>query len=130
MNFLMVFDFTQFWLDGRPGNEYFWISHKISGLLTPLTPLDLYPQCLLKIKSETDWSNVRALANWNKGPVTAGPLQQILGRQDSHNSAAGAAALLLKPPRSISQNLGQTAILLLVAAQAVDFSTIQFFRCY
>ena len=36
MNFLMVFDFTQFWLDGRPGNEYFWISHKISGLLTPL----------------------------------------------------------------------------------------------
>ena len=58
----------------------------------------------------------RALANWNKGPVTAGPLQQILGRQDSHNSAAGAAALLLKPPHSISQNLGETAILLVVAA--------------
>ena len=36
MNFLMVFDFTQFWLNGRPGNEYFIISHKISGLLTPL----------------------------------------------------------------------------------------------
>ena len=53
----MVFDFTQFWLDGRPGNEYFWISHKISDLLTPLRPLDLYPQCLLKMKSETDWSN-------------------------------------------------------------------------
>ena len=30
------FDFTQFWLNGRPGNEYFIISHKISGLLTPL----------------------------------------------------------------------------------------------
>ena len=44
MNFLMVFDFTQFWLDGRPGNEYFWISHKISGLLTPLTPLGVHPQ--------------------------------------------------------------------------------------
>ena len=53
----IVVDFTQFWLDGRPGNEYFWISHKIFGLLTPLTPLDMYPQCLLKIKSETDWSN-------------------------------------------------------------------------
>ena len=44
MHFLMVFDFTQFWLDGRPGNEYFWISHKISGLLTPLTPLGVHPQ--------------------------------------------------------------------------------------
>ena len=44
MNFLMVFDLTQFWLDGRPSNEYFWISHKISGLLTPLTPLDVHPQ--------------------------------------------------------------------------------------
>ena len=53
----MVFDFIQFWLDGRPGNEYFWISHKISDLLTPLRPLDLYPQCLLKMKSEIDWSN-------------------------------------------------------------------------
>ena len=39
MNFLMVFDFTQFWLDDRPGNEYFQIFHKISDLLTPLTPL-------------------------------------------------------------------------------------------
>ena len=46
MNFLMVYDFTQFWLDGRPGNEYFWISHKISGLLTPLTPLGVHPQLL------------------------------------------------------------------------------------
>ena len=33
--FLMVFDFTQFWLDGRPGNEYFLIPHNISGLLAP-----------------------------------------------------------------------------------------------
>ena len=39
MHFLMVFDFTQFWLDGWPGNEYFWIPYKIYGLLTPLTPL-------------------------------------------------------------------------------------------
>ena len=54
---LMFFYFTQFWLDGRPGNEYLWISHKISGLLTPLTPLGVYPQWLLKMKSETDWSN-------------------------------------------------------------------------
>ena len=44
MNFLMVFDFTQFWLDGRPGNEYFWISHKISGRLTPMTSLGVHPQ--------------------------------------------------------------------------------------
>ena len=44
MNFLMVFDFTQFWLDGRPGNEYFRISHKISGHLTPMTPLGVHPQ--------------------------------------------------------------------------------------
>ena len=38
------FGFTQFWLDGRPGNEYFWIAHKVSDLLTPLTPLGLHPQ--------------------------------------------------------------------------------------
>ena len=43
-NWQMVFDFTQFWLDGRPGNDYFWISHKISGLLTSLTPLGVHPQ--------------------------------------------------------------------------------------
>ena len=36
MYFLMVFDFTQIWLDGRPCNECFYIPHKISGLLTPL----------------------------------------------------------------------------------------------
>ena len=36
MHFIMVFDFTHFWLNGRPGNEYFWLLHKISGLLTPL----------------------------------------------------------------------------------------------
>ena len=51
MNFLMVFDFTQFWLDGRPGNEYFWISHKISGHLTPMTPLGVHPQWF-----ETTWN--------------------------------------------------------------------------
>ena len=43
MHFSMVFDFTQFWLDGWPGNEYFLISHKISGLLTPLSPLGVHP---------------------------------------------------------------------------------------
>ena len=61
MHFIMVFDFTQFWLDGRPGNEYFSISNKICDLLTPLTPMGVHPQCLqiisLKMKFETDWSN-------------------------------------------------------------------------
>jgi len=42
--FMFFFYFTQFWLDGRPGNEYCWISHWISDLLTPLTPLGVYPQ--------------------------------------------------------------------------------------
>ena len=48
-------------MDGRPGNEYFQIPHKISDLLTPLTPLGVRPQCLLiislKMKIETDRSN-------------------------------------------------------------------------
>jgi hypothetical protein len=44
MHFLMVFDFTQLWLDGQPGNEYFLIFHKISDLLTLLTPLGVRPQ--------------------------------------------------------------------------------------
>ena len=44
MHFLMVFNFTLIWLDGQPGNEYFLISHKISDLLTPLTPLGVHPQ--------------------------------------------------------------------------------------
>jgi hypothetical protein len=52
MHFLMVFYFTQFWLDGRPGNEYFWILHKICDLLTPLTPLGVRPQWF-----ETDLSH-------------------------------------------------------------------------
>ena len=39
MNFLMVLDFTQFWLDGRPGNEYFQkFSQKFWSLDTPDTP--------------------------------------------------------------------------------------------
>ena len=53
----IVFEFTQWWLNGRPGNGWFWISHNFSDLVTPLRPLDLYPQCVLKMKSETDWSN-------------------------------------------------------------------------
>ena len=44
MNFLMVFDFIQFWLDGRPGNECFGISHKIFDHLPPMTPLGVHPQ--------------------------------------------------------------------------------------
>ena len=31
-------------MDGRPGNEYFQISHNISDLLTPLTPLGVHTQ--------------------------------------------------------------------------------------
>ena len=58
---IMVFDFTPWSVDGRPGNEYFSIPHKICDLMTPLTPLGVRPQCLqmisLKIKFETDWTN-------------------------------------------------------------------------
>ena len=62
MIFLMIFDFTQFWLDGRPGNEYFWISHKISGHLTPMTPLDVHPQWF-----ETTWNRYKQfLLMWGK----------------------------------------------------------------
>jgi hypothetical protein len=42
MHFIMNFDFTQFWLDSQPGNEYLRFSHKISDLLTPLTPLGVH----------------------------------------------------------------------------------------
>ena len=52
----MVFDFTQLWLDGWPGNEYFWISHKIFGHLTPMTPLGVHPHSDLK-PLETDMSD-------------------------------------------------------------------------
>ena len=44
------FDFTQFWLNGRPGNYYFCISHTISDLLTPLTPLGVHPQHIRRFK--------------------------------------------------------------------------------
>ena len=56
---ITIFNFTQWWVDGWPGNECFWISHKISDLLTPLTPLSVRPQLIisLKMKFETDWSN-------------------------------------------------------------------------
>ena len=56
MHFLMVFDFTQFWLDGRPGNEYFWIPHKISDLLIPLTPLGVRPQWFETYLSRSSYS--------------------------------------------------------------------------
>ena len=62
MNFLTVFDFTQFWLDGRPGNEYFWISQKNSGHLTPMTLLGVHPQWF-----ETNWNRYkRFLLLWWK----------------------------------------------------------------
>ena len=61
IQFLMVFNFTQFWLDGRPGNEYFWISHKISGLLTPLTPLGVRPQWF---ETDLSRSSYSAMAKW------------------------------------------------------------------
>ena len=35
----MVFDFTQYWVDGQHGNVYFLISHILSNLLKPLRPL-------------------------------------------------------------------------------------------
>ena len=40
----LFYYFTQFWLDGRPGNEHFSIFHKISDLLTPLTLLCVHLQ--------------------------------------------------------------------------------------
>ena len=70
MNFLMFFDFTQFWLDGRPGNEYFWISHKISDHLTPMAPLDVHPEWF-----ETAWNRYkRFLLLWDCITVFLGSL--------------------------------------------------------
>ena len=61
----MVLDFTQFWLDGWPGNEYFWISHNISGHLTPMTPLGVHPQWF-----ESTWNKYkRFLLLWNTNGV-------------------------------------------------------------
>ena len=57
----MVFDFTQFWLDGRPGNEFFLISHKISDLLTPLTPLGVRPQWFETDLSHSSYSAMSAV---------------------------------------------------------------------
>ena len=58
MHFLKVFGFTQFWLDGRPGNEYFKICHKIFGLLTPLTPIGVRPQWFETDLSHSSYSGV------------------------------------------------------------------------
>ena len=69
MFFLMVFDFTQFWLDGRPGNEYLWISHKISGLLTPLTLLGVYPQWFETALNNTNFEINPPLAQTNPNIV-------------------------------------------------------------
>ena len=59
MNFLMVFDFNQFCLDGRPGNEYFWISHKISDLLTPLTPLGTHGCASAVFAENVIWNRLK-----------------------------------------------------------------------
>ena len=47
--------FTHFWVDGRPGNEVIQILHILGDHLTPLTPLDLYPQCFTYLSFETDF---------------------------------------------------------------------------
>ena len=57
---IMVFDFTQWWVDGRPGNEYFSIPHKISDLWTPL---GVRRQCLLIISLKMKFETVCTLAS-------------------------------------------------------------------
>ena len=47
--------FTHFWVDGRPRNEVIQILHILGDHLTPLTPLDLYPQCFTYLSFETDF---------------------------------------------------------------------------
>ena len=46
----------KFWQNGWPDNGYFWIPHKISGLLTPLTPLGVPPQWFETDLSHWSWS--------------------------------------------------------------------------
>jgi hypothetical protein len=75
MHFLMVFDFIQFWLDGRPSYEYFWIPHKISDLLTPLTPLGVRPQWFETDFSHSSYSAVVIRTYWeimSRGPEARG----------------------------------------------------------
>ena len=50
--FIMVFNFTQFWVDGRPGNKFYCISYVVSNLLTPLGFLGWHQQWF-----ETDVGN-------------------------------------------------------------------------
>ena len=45
-------------MTGRPGNEYFWISHQISGLLTPLTPLGVHPQSFETYMSDSFYCGI------------------------------------------------------------------------
>ena len=84
MHFLMVFDFTQFWLDGRPGNEYFWITHKISDLLTPLTPLGVRPQWFETDLSHSSYSDMTPTWFKNVPPglrnVPPGLSPKLIGR--------------------------------------------------
>jgi hypothetical protein len=65
MHFLFVFNFTQFWLDGQPGNEYFLIPHKISGLLTPLAPLGVRLQWFERDLSHSFHSCMNSYKNYN-----------------------------------------------------------------
>ena len=57
---IMVFNFARWWVDGWTGNEYFWIPHKISDLLTSLAPLTpLVCVCSICWLSVWKW-------NWNR----------------------------------------------------------------
>ena len=88
-------------MDGRPDNECFWISHKISGPLTPLTSLGgVHPQCLLKMQSETDWSNSSQFANLRRGNRQKSK-QQDNCHPSNHQRLQEKAKLLLKEDRHI-----------------------------
>ena len=49
---IVVFNFTQFWVGGWPGNTYFWISHIVCNLLASLGLLGLHPQCSAVVWNE------------------------------------------------------------------------------
>jgi hypothetical protein len=70
----MVFYFTQFWLDGRPSNEYFWIPHKISDLLTHLAPLGVRPQWFETDLSHSSYSVMQG-EKGQKNPIFYSSLQ-------------------------------------------------------
>ena len=104
MNFLMVFDFTEFWLDGRPGNEYFWISNKISGHLTPMTPLGVHQQWF-----ETTWNRYkRFLLLWQDqfGP-TLNLAPSILWHEAHFSPKNTSAPIIIQPDAYFGQEILQ-----------------------